>query len=192
MTKVNYKAIFLSNSINIMKICNRLNSTSCPSRWWRVFKLKEGSGVFPKGTQCLRTAPSDGLIYSGAPWLMVTRPSSAKRGFVSTWKGMLWDISCCLDWPSNKVLASTLLPVEIFVLLAEGCGLIVLENLGESGLCAWARTFIPSAQKIRSVSWSQIFDFWLYQLMKFSKSLNRIGLGAKFLKERSRGLVLKV
>lgn len=152
MTKVNYKAIFLSNSINIMKICNRLNSTSCPSRWWRVFKLKEGSGVFPKGTQCLRTAPSDGLIYSGAPWLMVTRPSSAKRGFVSTWKGMLWDISCCLDWPSNKVLASTLLPVEIFVLLAEGCGLIVLENLGESGLCAWARTFIPSAQKIRSIT----------------------------------------
>lgn len=37
MTKVNDKAIFLSNFISAMRICNTLNSVSSPMGDWRVF-----------------------------------------------------------------------------------------------------------------------------------------------------------
>ena len=48
VAKVNHEAIFLSNSINVMKICHRLNSTSCHLEEWRIFKFKRPR-VFPKG-----------------------------------------------------------------------------------------------------------------------------------------------
>lgn len=79
---------------------------------------------------------------------MIVTCSSAKRGFVSTCYGILWDPSYHLEWPSKKVLDRSLFVVDIFV-----DSRIQIACPGEFGsewpLCV----IIPNAQKDQIPFW---------------------------------------